>query len=149
MRHFLFLLALPVAAATCDSLQALKITDTTMTLVQEVAQGAFTTPRLRASRAITTLQGPAGVLPRGGFDEAIRRFGYQDGAVATGHRLEWQFPGHGQWRLDGLDQRGDAGRWFAARICGGQFRFGPRWWQRGVCAGAPGEGDRLRLSRHA
>ena len=45
MRTFLFLLAtLPAAAAPCDSLQALKLPDTTISLVQEVAEGAFTTP---------------------------------------------------------------------------------------------------------
>ena len=42
MRTCLFLLsAIPAVAATCDSLQTLKLPDTTISLVQEVAEGAY------------------------------------------------------------------------------------------------------------
>src|SRR5690349_20844741 len=44
------LCALPAAAATCESLTALSLPDTTITMAQPVAAGAFTVPGGRGGR---------------------------------------------------------------------------------------------------
>ena len=62
----LLLLAAPLAAATCDSLTALKLPDTTITSAKTVAAGAFTLADRRTGFAVRflILQEAARFLPR-------------------------------------------------------------------------------------
>ena len=82
-------------AATCESLQALSLPNTTITLTQSVAAGAFSSPDPRPGRSAAAdcrLHTTPGVLPGGRNTKAVHRLRHQDRGVDAAGQLERQVP---------------------------------------------------------
>ena len=94
---------LTMAPQSCASLASLRLPDTTITLAQTIAAGAFRLPTpaggAPAAGAQEAIQRSAGFCRVAADDEAVQRFRHQDRSMAAGVGLERQVPGNRQRRV--------------------------------------------------
>ena len=140
--------------ATCESLLAFTLANTTITSAQVTARRVRSRSRRGPPVNVpnpASLSQPPGVLPRDGDAHADQRLGHQDRGVAAGRRgLERQAAvgrqrrvGRRRFRYPAL---GDGRR---GRLRDGGDRHRPRRQHGELRAGTSREDDRLRLPRRA